>query len=268
MKSSYVYQEGMRVKSAKIYPIAEKGSHRDLLVLDCSYAWFLELPVSENNLDNYTVCVSGYNKDFKSLFGVETHKGLVDAFLMEYRRYDAMDAFLERIRGKHVFKVNDFRLDSSATKLDRFIYRCAQKRYNVPLEYFMCWYRGISKHLLAAGLPEDNVMDLFRKHKIELGFIRAHGNGLTPEHLAKRMLEKPSAPKVYDEYAKSKNRVTGKKIAEYRRELEQEYRKYLPNEIFGEDFIQHECYGVSDVIIAGYIRQQSPPSDVAYYSTF
>lgn len=189
----------MRPKSAKIYPIAENESHRDLLVLDCSCAWFLELPVSEWNLDNYTVCVSGYNKDFKSLFGVDTHKGLADAFLVEYCRVDAMDAFLERIRGMKVFKVNDFRLDSSATELDRFIYRCAQKRHDVPLEYFMYWYREVSKHLLAAGLPADKVIDFFRKHKIDLVYIRAHVHGLTPEHLVKRMLEKPSAPKVNDE---------------------------------------------------------------------
>ena len=203
MDITYLYQEEMRPESVKVHPITENEPYRDLLVLDCSRAWFLELPSTEKNLDNYTVCVSGFNKDFKSLVGVETHKELVDYFLKEYHRDDAMDAFLERIRGKKEFKVNDFRLDSSSTKLDRFIHQCAKKRYNVPLEYFMYWYRGVSKYLLAAGLPEDNVIDLLKKHPLQLGFFYAHGGwGHTPETLSKRLLEKPFAPQVYDEYAK------------------------------------------------------------------
>ena len=81
------------------------------------------------------------------------------------------------------------------------------------------------------------------------------------------MLEKPAAPVVYDEYAKPKVRVTKKLIAKFRRQLEQEFRKFLPNDVFDEEFIQHECYGVPDEEIACYLRQRHPPADIAYWST-
>lgn len=264
---AYVFQERMNTGSAKVYPISGDGTNHDLLVLDASRAWFLELPSRELNLDNYSVCVSGYNKHFKALFGVESHKDLVEAFSKGYCRVDAMGAFLERVKDRKEFKVNDYRLTKSSSELERYVHRCAQKRGSVSLEYFMYWYHDVSKLLLAAGLPEANVIDLLKKHPIQVGLIRAHGNGLTPEHLVKRLLEKPSAPRVYDEYAQPKIRVTKKRIAEYRKQLEEEFRKFLPNEIFDEEFIRHECYGVSDETIAGYIRQQYPPSDVAYYAT-
>ena len=263
----YECQKEMSVRSAKVYSVAGNGVNRDLIVLDASRAWFIELPSRELNLDNYSVCVSGYNKHFKALFGVESHKDLVEAFSKGYCRVDAMDAFLERVKDRKEFKVNDYRLTKSSSKLERYVHRCAQKRGSVSLEYFMYWYQDVSKLLLAAGLPEANVIDLLKKHPIQVGLIRAHGNGLTPEHLVKRLLEKPSSPRVYDEYAQPKIRVTKKRIAEYRKQLEEEFRKFLPNEYFDEEFIRHECYGVSDETIAGYIRQQYPPSDVAYYAT-
>ena len=264
----YVYKEDMKEGSAKVYPISGDGTYRDLLVLDASRAWFLELLSSERNLDNYTVCVSGYNKDFKALFGVESHKELTETFSKEYCRIDAMDAFLKRIEGRKEFKVNDYRLTESSTELDRFIHRLAQKRYQVPQEYFMDWYQGVSSHLLAAGLPESNVIDLLKKHPLWIGYLYNHGGwGLRPETLAKRLLEKPATPKEYNEYAKPKIRVTKKKIAEYRKQLEEEFRKALPNEIISEEFIQNECYGVSDEIIAQYIKENSQPADVVYYST-
>lgn len=266
-ESVYEYQEEMNEGSAKVYPIAGNGTDRELLVLDGSRAWFLELPSREQNLDNYSVCVSGYNKYFKALFSVETHQALAEAFSKEFCSKHAMDAFLERIRGRKAFKVKDYRLTRSSSELERYIRRCAKRRGNIPQEYFMYWYQEVAKHLVAAGLPEANVIDLLKKRPIQVGFIRAHGNGLTPEHLAKRLLEKPAAPEVYDVYAKPKVRVTRKMIAEYRRQLEQEYRKFLPNDVFDEGFIQHECYSVPDEEIACYLRQGLSPADAAYYST-
>jgi hypothetical protein len=131
----------------------------------------------------------------------------------------------------------------------------------------MYWYQAVSKILLDSGLPESNVIDFLKKHPIQVGLIYAHGNGLTPEHLVKRLLEKPSTTRVFNEYANPKIRVTKKRIADYRKQLEEEYRKFLPNEIFDEGFIQRECYGVPDEAIASYLRQQCPPADVAYYAT-
>lgn len=105
----YVYPEEMHEKEAKVYPIAGDGEHRDVLVLGGSRAWFIELSSREMDLDNYSVCVSGYNKYFKALFGVETLQVLVDAFNKEFCRKDGMEAFLKRIKGMGAFKVCDFR---------------------------------------------------------------------------------------------------------------------------------------------------------------
>ena len=161
----------------------------------------------------------------------------------------------------------DFRLTGSSSDLDKYIDECAGHRYNTSKEVFMYWYREVSKQLLAAGLPEANVIDLLRKHPIQVGYILAHGSCLTPEILAKRLLEKPSSTKVYDLYAMPKVRVTKKMIAEYRKQLEQEYRKFLPNEVFDEQFIMHECYEVPDDDIADCLRQSVSPAEMAWYST-
>lgn len=268
-ESVYTFQEDMRPASAKVYPIYRDDLVRDLLVLDGSRAWFLEMPAGEGNLDNYRVCVSGYNKYFKDLFGVETHVDLAMAFLDGYDRPSAMDSFLERIKGRKAFKVNDYRLTEASSELDRFIHQSAWKRGHVTQDFFMYWYQGVARHLLAAGLPEANVIDFFKKHRIQLGYIKVHGNGLTPETFVKRCLEKPREPVVYDEYAIPKVRVTKKMIASFRQELEQEYRKVRePDErIITEKFIQDRCYGVDDDYIADAIRHRQSPTDVVYWET-
>ncbi len=185
----YVFMEEMHAGSVKAYRIAGDGSNRDLLVLDRSRAWFIELPSRELNLDNYSVCVSGSDKDFKALFGVESLKDLVDASSKEYCRIDAMNAFLKRINGRKGFKVNDYRIAEHSTKLDKFIHGMAQKRGKVPQRYFMDWYQGVSKHLLAAGLSEAKVIDLLEKHPLQVGYLYAHdGWGLTPDIISKRLL--------------------------------------------------------------------------------
>ena len=131
----------------------------------------------------------------------------------------------------------------------------------------MYWYQGVARHLLAAGLPEANVIDFLKKHPLQVGYLYAHGNGLTPENLAKRLLEKPTDPKVYDEYAVPKVRVTRKMIAEFRRQLEQEYRKFLPNAVFGEEFIQNRYYGVDDDYIRSALERRQTTEDVVYWET-
>lgn len=268
-EAEYVFQEEMHEKGAKVYPIAGDGEHRDVLVLDGSRAWFIELPSREMNLDNYKVCVSGYNKYFKALFGVETHQALVETFEKEYCRKDAMAVFLKRIQGKEEFKVCDYRLTDSSSDLDKFIDACADRRYKTNKEIFMYWYREVSKHLLTAGLPEANVIDLLRKHPIQVSYILAHGSGLTPEVLAKRFLEKPLNQKVYDEYAKPKVRVTAKMIAAFRKELEQEYRKIqTPDSIITEEYIQEQCYGVSDDYIRDALKSRQSAADVVFWETY
>jgi hypothetical protein len=74
-------------------------------------------------------------------------------------------------------------------------------------------------------------------------------------------------PKVYDEYALPKVRVTKKMIAEFRKQLEQEYRKFLPNDVFDEKFIQDRCYGVDDDYIRNALERHQSAKDVVYWET-
>ena len=266
-ESVFTFQEEMRPESAKVYQVSTDDSSRVLLVLDGSYAWLLELPFEERNLDNYSVCITAYCKYFKALCGVKTHADLAMAILDEFDRADAIDTFLKKIKGRKAFNVNDYRLTSTASELGKYIHDCAIKRGNVSLEFFMYWYHGVSRHLLAAGLPEANVIDFFKKHKIQLGYIKAHGNGLTPETYVKRCLEKPKKQEEYNEYAKPKVRVTKRMIAAFRKELEQEYRKIQENSygIITEEYIQEQCYGVCDDYIIMALKRHESAADVVYW---
>ena len=150
--------------------------------------------------------------------------------------------------------------------LDSFIQECAQRRHHDRRDEYLDWYYGVAKHLLAAGLPEANVIDLLRKHPIQVEYIKKYCNSLTPEGLAKRLLEKPS---VCDS-ARPKVRVTGKMVAAFRKELEQEYRKKLGSDDrpLVEEFIQYWSYGVPDDYIADCLRSRQSPADVVYWETY
>ena len=139
-------------------------------------------------------------------------------------------------------------------------------RHYANREEFLDWYYSVSKHLLAAGLPEANVIDLLKKHPIQVEFIKKYCNSLSPEGLAKRLLEKslildPAKPKV---------RVTKKIIAAFRKELEQEYRKKLGSDDrpIVEEFIQNRSYGVSDDYIADCLRSRQSAAEVVYWETY
>ena len=173
---------------AKAYQISANKKYRDILVLDGSYARFIELPSREKNIDNYSVCVFGFNKYFKSLTGVKTHKELVEAFMKKYSGEDSMPRFIKDIEGMSGFTVNDYRLRDNSSKLEKFIHKKAAKRYTASLEYFMYWYQSVSKILLDTGLSEAEVIHILKEYPIQVELIKAHGNGLTPEHLVESML--------------------------------------------------------------------------------
>ena len=268
-RKQYVFGPDTDVNSAKVWWITN-GHYADfMLVMDATQAWLLEMPFGEKNLDNYRACITGYTKDFMALYGGQTHKELALNIHQVHWKADSFDPFIGKVMGLNGFRVLDYRVNDDSTELDKYIKDCADKRYHVSQEDFMYWYRGVSKYLLSAGLPEENVIGLLKKHPIQVGYINAHGNGLTPETLAKRFLEKPSAPKVYDEYAQRKVRVTKKMIAAFRKELEEEYRKVQKgNEgIITDSYIHDRCYGVPDDYIANVLRSGQPAADFVYWDT-
>ena len=154
--------------------------------------------------------------------------------------------------------------------LESFIQECAQLRHYANREEYLDWYYSVAKQLLATGLPEPNVIDLLKKHPVQVEFIKKYCNSLTPEGLAKRLLEKPTMSKACDEYAQPKVRVTKKMIAAFRKELEQEYRKKLGSDDrpLAEEFIQYRSYGVSDDYIADCLKSRQSPADVVYWETY
>ena len=150
--------------------------------------------------------------------------------------------------------------------LDTFIQEYAQSRHYANREEYLDWYYGVAKHLLAARLPEPNVINLLKKHPIQVEFIKKYCNSLTPEGLANRLLEKRA---TYVS-AKPKVRVTRKMIVAFRKELEQEYRKKLGSDDrpLVEEFIQYRSYGVSDDYISDCLRSRQSPADVVYWETY
>ena len=160
----------------------------------------------------------------------------------------------------------DYTITGQYPMLDSFIQECAQLRHYANRDEYLDWYYGVARHLLEAGLPEPNVIELLKKHPIQVEFIKNYCNSLTPEGLAKRLLEKPS---FYDS-VKPKVRVTRKMIATFRKELEQEYRKKLGSDTrpLVEEFIQYRSYGVSDDYIADCLRSRQSPADVVYWETY
>ena len=265
----YVFGPDTDANSAKVWWITN-GPYADfMLVMDASCAWILEMPFGEKNLDNYRACITGYTKDFMSLYGGQTHKELALNIHHVHWDADSFDSFVGKVKALKGFKVLDYRITDNSTALDKYIKECADKRYHVSQECFMHWYQGVARYFLSTGIPEANVIDLLKKHPIQVGFIMAHGGGLTPETLAKRLLEKPSAPKVYDEFALRKIRVTKKTVAAFRKELEEEYRKVqIANEgIITDDFIHDRCYGVPDDYIADALKNGQSAADVVYWET-
>lgn len=154
--------------------------------------------------------------------------------------------------------------------LHAFINECAEHRYNISLEEFLYWYEGVAVNLLSIGLPEANVIDLLKKHRIQVGYIKAHGNGLTPGQLTKRFLEKPAKSKVYDEYANPRIRVTSKTISEFRKELESEYRKLQVSDdsIITEEYIHERCYDTPDDYIRDVIKSRQSAADFVFWDTY
>ena len=269
VRKRYVFGPDTDANSAKLWWITN-GPYADfMLVMDASCAWILEMPFGEKNLDNYRACITGYTKDFMTLYGGQTHKELALNIHHVHWEADSFDSFIGKVKDHKGFKVLDFRVSDDSSELNKYIKECADRRYNVSQEDYMYWYRGVSRYLLSAGLPEENVIDLLKKRPVQVGYVKTHGNGLTPETLAKRLLEKPSAPKVYDEYAQVKIRVTRQMIADFRKELEEEYRKVQKgNEGFITDsYIHDRCHGVSDDYIANALRNGQPAADIVYWDT-
>ena len=160
----------------------------------------------------------------------------------------------------------NYRISDQYPALESFIQECVRMRHYANREEYLDWYYGVAKHLLAAGLPEPNVIDLLRKHPIQVEFIKKYCNSLTPEGLAKRLLEKP----LIHDSAKPKVRVTKKMIAAFRKELEQEYRKKLGSDDrpLVEEFIQYRSYGVSDDYIADCLKSRQSAANVVYWEIY
>lgn len=186
----YIFGPDTDANSAKVWWISHGSYNQRLLVMDASRAWLLDMPHQEKNLDNYIACITAYTKDFMALYGGQTHKEL--ALNMHHVHWNdrTIDPFIEKVKGKKEFKVLDFRVTDKSSDLDKYIKEKAGQRHLVSQECFMYWYKGVARELMAGGMTEDETLELLKRHPVDVLLIKKHCGGLTPEVLAKRILEK------------------------------------------------------------------------------
>ena len=114
------------------------------------------------------------------------------------------------------------------------------------------WYHRLAWHFIKAGIPEYGVSDLLKNHIVPVTMVKQYGrtSGLTPEGVAKNILNHRHDHKEYDLLAKPRIRVTKKKIEDFRKRLEEELRKIWtePNSL--EEIVREECYEPADEEIA------------------
>ena len=124
---------------------------------------------------------------------------------------------------------------------------------NEPYNAFCeSWYERFIWYYLKAGIPEDGVAGLIRKHRIPVELVKRYGrtSGLIPETVAQNILNHRHAPQEYDSLAKPRIRVTRKMIAGFRRKLEEELRRIWTHPPSLEETVREECNESKDEDIA------------------
>ena len=123
------------------------------------------------------------------------------------------------------------------------------------------WYRRLAKCLLDTGIPEKGVIELMKKHPISLTWVRRYVNMHKPEMVAQNILKHRHDPIEYDSLAKSRIRVTKKKISDFRLNLEEElrrlWRQYGWKDV--EVYVKEFCIDESDANIAQMIKRGCDP---------
>lgn len=123
------------------------------------------------------------------------------------------------------------------------------------------WYNRFIWYFLKAGIPKDGVAGIIKAHKIPVSMVKRYGasSGLIPEQVAKNVLAHRHDPVEYDSLARPRIRVTKKKIADFRKKLEEELRRIWSDQNSLEETIREECYDSTDEYIAHFILGGTKP---------
>lgn len=148
-------------------------------------------------------------------------------------------------------------------QLPRIVAEAYAETYNKEPYYISCdwWYERFIWYFLKAGIPEDGVAGIIRKHKIPTQLVKKSGatSGLRPETVAQNVLNHRHDPVEYDSLAKPRIRVTKKKISDFRKSLEEELRRIWSDSKSLEETIREECYDASDEDISRMIQHGTRP---------
>lgn len=121
------------------------------------------------------------------------------------------------------------------------------------------WYQRFTWHFINSGIPEEGVIGLLKKHKIPVSLVYRYGKttGLIPESVAQNILTHRHDTHEFDSLAKPKERVTKKKIFDYRKRLEDELRRIWIDKDSLEETIKEECHEITDEEISRMILHGS-----------
>ena len=142
--------------------------------------------------------------------------------------------------------------------LPRNIINTLEDIYGV--DYPKYWYNKFALHFINTGIPEIGVIGLLKRHKISVAMVKRYGKtgGLIPENVAQIVLKHRHDIEEYDSLAKPRIRITKKKIADYRKRLEEELRRIWIGQGL-EDIIRKECLERPDEEIAEFISMGLKP---------
>ena len=110
------------------------------------------------------------------------------------------------------------------------------------------WYQRFTWYFINSGIPEEGVIGLLKNHKIPVAMVKRYGRstGLIPETVAQNILTQRHDTHEFDSLAKQKVKVTKKKILDYRKRLEDEFRRIWIDQDSLEEIIKEECHEITD----------------------
>ena len=148
-------------------------------------------------------------------------------------------------------------------KMPTIVAEAYAETYKKEPYLFTCdwWYERFIGYFLKAGIPEEGVAGIIRKHKIPVLWVKKACNisGYSPEGIAQNVLNHRHDSIEYDPLAKPRIRITKKKIADFRKRLEEELRRIWSDPKSLEETIREECYDVSDEDISRMLQHGTRP---------
>lgn len=183
-----IYPEGVHEGSAAIWALHDAGEDSTVVIVDGTRAWFMAKADGDADYRNYSICITGYEKDFMPLFNAKNHDALVDRMIFELDCPESIEKMLALVEGKKEFTIWDFRVSEKATPLEKKLAEISWTDFGTSREYAMNWYYEVARLLKKAGLSDEAIIAKFEAKPIPVLWFRNHGGGVTPESMAQKYL--------------------------------------------------------------------------------